>query len=98
MIRKLMLLSFILPTFTAGETARNLSFMLITSFGEFGFNSSGAVPGVDTALNRIRERQDMLPGYNLVYDKVRDSKVSLMLLALLQLSVAVCVYIQLLIP
>ena len=74
----LMFLSVVLLMVTAGETVHNLTFMLITSFGEFGasVNSSGAIPGVDTALNGIRERQDMIPGYNLVYDEVRDSKVS----------------------
>lgn len=59
---------------TAGE-CHNLTFLFITSFGEFGFNSSGAVPGVDVALEGIKNRSDILPGYSLVYNEVRDSKV-----------------------
>lgn len=50
--------------------------MFITSFGQFGFNSSGAVPAADMALEDINSDPDILPGYNLVYDQVRDSQVS----------------------
>ena len=72
--RLLLPLSLVLLILTPGE-CHNLTFMFVTSFGELGFNSSGAVPGVDVALEGIRNRTDMLPGYNLVYNKVRDSKV-----------------------
>ena len=51
----------------------NLTIMLITSFGEFGFDSSGAIPAADVALDDINS---MLPGYRLVYDKPRNSQVS----------------------
>ena len=49
--------------------------MLITSFGEFGFNSSGAVPAADLALNDVNRKTNLLPGYRLVYDKPRNSQV-----------------------
>ena len=54
----------------------NLTFMMIASFGQYGFNSSGALPAVDMALEDINSNPDVLPGYNLMYDKVRDSMVS----------------------
>lgn len=53
----------------------NLTFMLITSFGQFGFNSSGALPAADMALEDINNDPTILKTYNLVYDKVRDSQV-----------------------
>ena len=53
----------------------NLTFMMITSWGGFGFNSSGTLPAAEIALNLINSRPDILPGYNLVYDEIRDSKV-----------------------
>ena len=53
----------------------NLTIMLITSFGEFGFNSSGAIPAADVALEDINRNSSMLPGYRLVYDKPRNSQV-----------------------
>ena len=53
----------------------NLTFMLITSFGQFGFNSSGVVPAAEMALEDINNNPDVLPGYNLVYDSIRDSQV-----------------------
>lgn len=55
---------------------RNLTFMLITSFGEFGFDSSGAIPAADLALEDIYRNSSMLPGYRLVYDKPRNSQVA----------------------
>lgn len=62
---------------TTNETAtnKNLTFMLVTSFGAYGFNSSGTLPAAEIALRTINSRDDILPGYNLVYDTVRDSKV-----------------------
>lgn len=53
----------------------NLTFMLIISYGEFGFNSSGGLPAAEMALEDINSNPDMLPGYNLVYDRIRDSQV-----------------------
>ena len=58
------------------QTNQNLTFMFVTSFGQFGLNSSGVVPAADLALERINNYSDILPGYNLVYDQVRDSQVS----------------------
>ena len=55
----------------------NLTFMLITSFGQYGFNSSGQIPAVDMALEDINSNPQVLPGYNLMYDKLRDSQVSI---------------------
>ena len=54
----------------------NLTFMMIISFGQFGFNSSGALPAAEMALEDINMDSDVLAGYNLVYDRVRDSQVS----------------------
>ena len=62
------------------ETDRplNLTFILITSNGRYGFNSSGTLPAADIALERINSRPDLLPGYHLMYDTVRNSEVSYM--------------------
>ena len=59
----------------ASASEQNLTFMLNTSFGEFGFNSSGAIPAADVALEDINRNNSMLPGYRLVYDKPRNSQV-----------------------
>ena len=58
------------------QSNQNLTFMFITSFGRFGLNSSGAMPAADIALEAINDNPNILPGYNLVYDRVRDSEVS----------------------
>ena len=50
-------------------------FSLIISRGENGYNSSGAIPAVDIALEAI-ESNGLLPGYSLTYETVRNSKVS----------------------
>ena len=57
----------------SGESVHNLTFMFVTSFS--GFNASGVVPAADIALEDINSHPDVLSGYNLVYDKVRDSQV-----------------------
>ena len=49
-------------------------FSLIVSGGENGFRSTGVIPAIDIALEEI-ERQQILPGYNLTYDKYQNSKV-----------------------
>ena len=75
-----MLLALIAATGSGGRASaseQNLTFMLITSFGEFGFNSSGAIPAADVALEDINRNNSMLPGYRLVYDKPRNSQVQL---------------------
>ena len=68
----------ICATSTVGvvNAERNLTIMLITSFGEFGFNSSGAIPAADVALDDINRNNSILPGYRLVYDKPRNSQVT----------------------
>ena len=58
-----------------GDDPVPLNFALITSFGEFGFNSSAGIPAIDLALEHINERQ-VIPGYKLQYTGVKDSKVS----------------------
>ena len=67
----------------ASAQPHNLTFMMIASFGQHGFNSSGALPAVDMALEDINSDPDILSGYNLMYDKVRDSMVSLALVKLM---------------
>ena len=59
------------------KAEENLTFMLIASSGEFGFDSSGAIPAADVALEDINEDNSILPGYRLVYDKARDSQVTI---------------------
>ena len=54
----------------------NLNIMLVVSFGQSGFNSSGVIPAADIALEDINKDPDLLPGYHLTYDRVRDSQVS----------------------
>ena len=70
---------FIAPCFNQAAEVNhnnvNLTFMLITSFGQFGFNSSGGLPAAEMALEDINNNPDVLPGYNLVYDSIRDSQV-----------------------
>ena len=60
---------------TSDSNKTDLTFMLVTSFGAYGFNSSGTLPAAEIALRAINSREDILPGYNLVYDTIRDSKV-----------------------
>ena len=71
MVIPLFLLVFAVST----DASHNLTFMFIASYGQFGFNSSGALPAADMALEDINNRPDVLPGYNLVYDRIRDSQV-----------------------
>ena len=62
----------------ASAQTQNLTFMFVTSFGQSGLNSSGVVPAADIALEDINNSEDVLPGYNLIYDQVRDSQVFIM--------------------
>ena len=66
---------FLLLCWGEVSPATNLTFMFITSFGQFGFNSSGAVPAADMALEDINSNANVLPGYHLAYDRLRDSEV-----------------------
>ena len=60
---------------TESKSVQNLTFMFVTSFGQSGFDASGVVPAADIALEDINNRSDVLQGYHLMYDKVKDSKV-----------------------
>ena len=73
----LLLLTVSLSLLVSADDNKNLTFMLVTSWGGFGYNSSGTLPAAEIALRNINNRPDLLPGYNLVYDQVRDSKVSI---------------------
>ena len=59
------------------KAEHNLTFMLMTSFGQFGFNSSALMPAADMALEDINSNPQALPGYRLMYDTLRDSQVGL---------------------
>ena len=80
-VQMLLLLSILLKDSTGESSNRNLTFMFVTSFGEFGLNSSGVVPAANIALEDINSNPDLLPGYNLVFDQVRDSEVSILRLS-----------------
>ena len=58
----------------AGEDTKPVYFSMIISGGEYGYNSSGGIPSIDIALEAVQRRQ-LLPGYNLTYDRIRNSKV-----------------------
>ena len=68
-------LILLLSLFCVGESVHNLTFMFVTSFGQSGFNASGVVPAADIALEDINNHPDVLQGYHLTYDTVRDSQV-----------------------
>jgi hypothetical protein len=74
-VMKLITVVVLLHLVTGSWSQHNLTFLFITSFGQFGFNSSGAIPAVDMALESINSDASVLPGYNLVHDGVRDSQV-----------------------
>ena len=57
----------------AGGT-KSLYFALMMSFGG-NFKSSGTIPGVEAALDRINSDPTLLPGYKLHYT-LTDSQVS----------------------
>ena len=81
MPRSIVLLTCVLCVCVGGSLAvsgqpHNLTFLFITSFGKFGQNISGVVPAANMALEDINSTPDILPGYILNYDKVRDSEVS----------------------
>ena len=58
------------------EAVHDINILLVVSFGQFGYNSSGVIPAADIALEDINKDPDILPGYKLTYDRVRDSQVS----------------------
>ena len=66
-----------LATLAVGYAATPVYFSLIVSYGEFGFDSSGGIASVDIALDYINRTQ-LLPGYDLQYKSVRNSKVQVL--------------------
>ena len=50
-------------------------FSLIISGGENGYRSSGGIPSIHLALDAVKKKE-LLPGYNLTYGIIRNSKVS----------------------
>ena len=58
------------------EEVEELNILFVVSFGQSGFNSSGVIPAAEIALEDIN-KAEILPGYRLTYDRVRDSQVSL---------------------
>ena len=61
---------------TMATKTKNIYFGHITSFGESGYNSSGAIPAVELAVEHINNNTSILPGYTLVSTPVMDSGVS----------------------
>ena len=61
------------PPLSESRHPKPLVFGLIMSFGG-NFDSSGAVPGVRVALDRINNDTSLLPGYTLHY-ALSDSQV-----------------------
>ena len=57
------------------QSVQPVYFSLIVSYGEFGFDSSGAIPSIDIALRYVNNRSQLLPEYELRYITVRNSKV-----------------------
>ena len=55
---------------------KQVYFSLIISGGENGFSSSGGIPSIDMALEAVA-RMEILPGYNLTYNYIQNSKVSI---------------------
>ena len=74
-VQQLLFLIFLLISGNSAVAQHNLTFMLVTSYGQFGFNSSGIIPAADMALEGINNNPKILPDYNLMYGTVRDSQV-----------------------
>ena len=62
------------PPVDKNATTTPLYLALMMSFGG-GFNSSGTVPAIKIALDRVNEDPSILPGYSLHYTLL-DSQVS----------------------
>ena len=62
------------PPVDRNATTTPLYLALMMSFGG-GFNSSGTVPGIKIALDRVNQDPSILPGYTLHYTLL-DSEVS----------------------
>ena len=70
------MLSTVMSLVSGQGAPKPVYFSFIVSNGEYGYRSSGVVPSVDIALEAI-ENQQLLPGYNLTFETVRNSKVCL---------------------
>ena len=68
---------FVIHVQAKNET-KPVYFSLIVSQGEHGFNSSGAIPAIDIALEQIEDQQN-LRNYNLTYATEQNSKVGRLL-------------------
>ena len=55
-------------------TKQAVYFSFIVSRGENGYNSSKYIPVINLALELVQS-QKLLPGYNLTYDSIGNSKV-----------------------
>ena len=74
-ISAVLILSTAYISLVSGQGAlKHVYFSFIVSNGQYGYRSSGAVPSVDIALEAIQSQQ-LLPGYNLTYETIRNSKV-----------------------
>lgn len=62
-----------------GDALKPVYFSFIVSNGEYGYRSSGAIPSIDIALEAVQELQ-LLPGYNLTYSSVKNSRVSIIII------------------
>ena len=56
--------------------AIELKYSLFTSTE--GFDSSGAVPAIELAEEMVNRDNIVLPGYTLVHDEIKDSKVGIL--------------------
>ena len=71
---------FVYPPEEDNDTRVDLYFALIMSFGFGGTsNTSGAVPGIQVALDLINNRPNLLPGYKLHYT-LMDSQVHIFIM------------------
>jgi hypothetical protein len=58
---------------SAENAAVPVYFSLIVSGGENGYRSTGGIPSIHLALEEV-ERKELLSGYNLTYEAIRNSK------------------------
>ena len=72
---RILILSAVAGVVCSHGVLRQVYFSFIVSNGENGYRSSGAVPAIDIALETVQQLQ-ILPGYNLTYDVVKNSKVA----------------------
>ena len=70
----LVVIALLLSLSWSARSRDTLNLMLITSGGG-QYNSSGAQPAIDLAVNIINEN-DIIPGYDLVIETRGDSNVS----------------------